>query len=293
MPAETNNVCVTITTGRSGSTFLQNVFRRNYPESRGILHESLHPGKAKPARFHRDYSAAALADPAVRAHLDGWDGLLQSGPVVDFGWVLGLLAPALRQRYGERLKVLTLTAHPVSVAASFANRGHYAVNRNREWAIDPFRETARFPQYCARWERMSAFERGLYRWLEITSFGVEYTQVLPAADSLSFRSSELFKDPQRIRRIAGLIGFADQELSLEVDRNESLDFHVERRPLREEWRRVYDMPEVMELAISMGFDMEEASLRQLVRRYQLQGLIPRLRHATRYWALREALGRLR
>lgn len=293
MDAAPHNVCVTITTGRSGSTFLHNVFQRNYPGQRGILHESLHPGKAKPAIYQRLDDESPLADPEVAAHLADWDGLLQAGPVVDFGWVLGWLAPALRRRYRERLKVLVLTAHPLSVAASFANRGHYTLNSNPAWAISPRHDRVVYGQrYAARWERMSPFEKGLYRWLETTRFGLDLPMQYPDVESMAVLSRDVFSNTHIAESIAEMIGFPRKALDYHVERNESSRHHVERRPVGEEWRRIFDMPEVVDLAQSMGFDMAESTLERMIGRYRPQGVLPRLRHMTGYWAARERLGRL-
>ena len=290
---DSRDLCLTITTGRSGSTYLHNLFTHNYPEQRGILHESLHPRLAKPALHHRRFDASALEDPNLRRHFDALDALREHGQVVDFGWVLGALAPALVQRYGERLRVLLLTAHPVSVAASFANRGHYTRNRGRSWAISPFHDNARFQEYQSRWPAMSPFERGLFRWLEITSLGREFRERHPEVPVLAIRSDELFADPALAARVAEFVGLPPRELDFDVPKNEAASHHVERRPVGEEWRRVFDMPEVMALAETMGFDMRPENVARIVSRYQLHGWLAKLRHATGYWTMREHLGRWR
>ena len=285
---------MTITTGRSGTTFLHNVFRRTYPEQRGIFHESLHPGSAKPAMYQRLADRTALDDPEVAAHLAQWDELLQVGPVADFGWVLGWLAPALVQHYRERLKVLILTAHPLSVAASFANRGHYTLNRSHLWAISPHHErVVHGARYAARWSGMSAYEKGLYRWLETTQFGIDFRRDFPEVEVMEALSQDIFAKPQIIERIADTIGFPSRPLDLRVDKNETSRQHAERRPVGEEWKRIYDMPEVVELAQGLGFDMSESTLAKMVGRYRPQGVLPNLRHLTGYWAAREKLGRWR
>ncbi len=287
-----NNVCVTITTGRSGSTYLQNVFRRTYPEQQGILHESLHPGMAKTATHHRKFDGSSAADPDFQAHMQDFRELLVRGPVVDFGWVLGCLAPAVREVFGSRLRVLLLTAHPVSVAASFANRGHYSENRNPAWAISPHHENSVFQQYQERWADMTPFEKGLFRWLEITRFGIDFRQRFPDVPTIAVRSDEMFRRPDIVESIAGLIGFESRKIDYDVGKNESLDYHVERRPIGEEWRKFHDMPEVVDLADSLGFDTRPEFVEKLVRKYQVSGLIPRLRHRTGYWAMRERIGGL-
>jgi hypothetical protein len=138
---------------------------------------------------------------------------------------------------------------------------------------------------------MSAFEKGLYRWLEITSFGIEFAAGLPAASCMAIRSPDLFRTPALANAIARFVGLPEQPLVIEADRNEALRFHVERRPVGSEWRRVFAMPEVVELATSLGFSMDEQYLSKMILKYQLHGLMPHLRHASGYWPAREALGR--
>jgi len=287
-----SNICVTITTGRSGSTYLSNVFESAFGAGHGVLHESLHPGKAKPAFHHRRFDGGAIEDPEVAVHLDTLKALAEFGPVVDFGWILGSLAPACRSAFGQRLRVLAITNHPVAVAASFAVRGHYFRNKNPAWAISPLHERVVFPQYGDRWSAMTPFEKGLYRWLEITLFGLDFKERFPEVPCLTFRSDEIFNNAINLRRIAEFVGFSGAEPRHEAGRNEATDNHVERWPIGREWKRVFDMPDVVSLAESMGFDMSEAEIRRIVSKYQLHGLMPRARHAFGYWAAREHFGAL-
>jgi len=288
-----SNICITITTGRSGSTYLSNAFGRALPGAQGILHESIHPGRAKPATHHRRFDGAALGDPEVVAHLQSMVALAEHGPVVDFGWVLGGLAPACRLAFGERLRVLILTQHPVAVAASFAVRGHYFRNKNPAWAISPLHERVVYPQYAARWSEMTPFEKGLFRWLEITRFGLDFQQQFPDVPCLSFRSNEVFRNFDTVRRIAEFIGFPADQLRHEAGKNEATGNHVERWPIGDEWRKTFDMPDVVTLAESLGFDMSTPAVEKIVSKYQLHGVLPRVRHALGYWAAREHLGRIR
>jgi hypothetical protein len=283
-----------LSTGRSGTTYLQNLFREALPaEAEGILHESLHPGRAKPAVFHRRFDTSPLEDPEIAQHVREWDALLGSQPVIDFGWTTGCLAPALALTRPQQLRVLVLVAHPVSVAASFANRGHYTLNANPAWAISPSHANVRHPQYASRWTHMSPFEKGLFRWLETTAYGLEFVERFPDIPNLRLRSDEVFADPSRVLEIAALMGLSHAQFRFDVPRNESMREHVERRPLGAEWQRIFDMPEVVELASRLGFDMDERAVAEKARRYQLQGPMAKLRHALHYWPMRERMGRLR
>ncbi len=286
-------ICVSITTGRSGSTYLANAFQASHGQHGGVLHESLHPARARTALHHRLFDGSALDHPPVAEHLASLQKLAESGPLVDFGWVLGCLAPACRQAYGSRLRVLRLTHHPVSVAASFAVRGHYQRNKSKTWAISPLHERVVYPQYAAAWPNMSSFEKGLYRWLEITQFGLDFQERFPEVPCLALRSSEVFSNRETLRKIADFIGFTEGEVRPQAAKNEVVDQHLERWPMRDEWKKTFAMPDVVALAERLGFDMSESELQRIAGKYQLQGLMPRVRHWSGYWAARESLGALR
>jgi hypothetical protein len=137
---------------------------------------------------------------------------------------------------------------------------------------------------------MTAFEKGLFRWLEITRFGIDFRQRFPDVSLLAARSDELFKRPGIAEEIGRLIGFAPRPIVYDVAKNETVEHHVERRPVGNEWRKFYEMPEVVELADALGFDTRADYVERLVRKYQVSGFAPRLRHATAYWRMRERLG---
>jgi hypothetical protein len=292
--AEPHPLSLVISTGRSGTTYLENVFRAALPaQAAGILRESLRPGRAKPAIYHRRFDTSPLADPAIARHVEGWDALLDSQPVVDFGWTSCCLAPAFALRRPTQLRVLLLLAHPVSVAASFANRGHYTVNANPAWALTPSHLNVRYPHYASRWECMSPYEKGLFRWLEITAFGLEFAERFPHIPILRLRREQVFDNADHLYEIADLMGFGKPHFRLDLPRNETMREHVERRPVGMEWERVYDMPEVVELASSLGFDMDRQAVAETARKYQLHGPLAALRHVTGYWQVRERVAKLR
>ena len=82
-------VTLTVSPGRSGTTFLHRTFEEHLAARGTIAHETLHAEIARPAEFHRGYSAArcaeALAEPMIARVAEHWADRAESGPVVDFG----------------------------------------------------------------------------------------------------------------------------------------------------------------------------------------------------------------
>ena len=290
-------VTLTVSPGRSGTTFLARTLLEHFGRDAEVHHEFLWHPDTKPAVFHRRTDDAAkremLANPAVRATVDRWAELSERRPVVDFGWTMRGLIPVFRDVLGDRLRVLVVHRHPVSVAASFAAMGAYARWRSPDDHSAPDHPRALFPQFRDRWPGMTAYERMLYLWLEVTASGLEWAERLPAETVRVEKADDFFADPDRIGAIAAFCGFPGGPIPPSPTRN-----RIERRdretfPMRDQWRRTFDHPELLSLADELGYDMSEATVRSLAEKYRLpDGLGPRLRCATGYWTWRNRAGLL-
>lgn len=200
-----------------------------------MYHEALHPNVARPAEFHRCYDEALqrelMSIPPVQHIVATWLSEAESGPVVDFGWTTQGLVPALFRKLGSQFRVLVLYRHPVNVAASMT--GQYSVNTSPAWAITPWHSRVRYPSFQDRWHRMSPFEKGLYRWLEITAYGLELTDLYPSLDCLVVKSEDLYQIPSTTREIASFCGFpsAESDLVRSNERHSIEAARIERSPL--------------------------------------------------------------
>ncbi|MFH5805528.1 hypothetical protein [Alienimonas sp. DA493] len=294
-PIAAHPITVTVSTGRCGTTYLAETFELSFPDAT-IAHESLHPNVAKPAVYHRAYDARAfepmLAEPGVRAVLNDWRDASERAPVFEAGWTMSALVPGLRQEYGDQLRALIVHRHPVQVAASFAVMGHYSLNKSPAWAITPFHDRVLYPQFADRWDGMSPFERSLYRWLEITAYGLELPKRFPDLSTLTVTADEIFRSPETLDRIAEFAGLpARKEIPQSPRKNVFRQNDVEVRPIGDEWERYDRHPEVVSLGRELGYDMSRDHLRDIVRKYQMPpGVLPWLRRASGYWALRRRGG---
>jgi hypothetical protein len=298
----------TLTTGRAGTTLLFTSFAAGWGDGVRVEHEPL-VHAARPRHLFRCYEVErqdlALADPEIGGFVRGVARTSEERPVLLFGNTLSHLAPVLRRELGDRLRFLHLHRDPVVTAASIW------VKTRPEWwdtrsydadpcgiRIAPFDPHARFVEYRDRWAEMSLFERILYQWLERHAAALEAHERMPEIPFLSLRSEDLFADPHAtIERLAEHAGLGPPERGSPeaTRRNATWDRTKELRPLGDAWRVYESHPAVVELAARLGHPLDPQDLERTMQRYQLPtGVLPWIRHRSRYWQLRgRAAHRLR
>jgi hypothetical protein len=286
---------------RSGTTLLHSLFRDSWGDRIRTEHEPIKHA-ARLRHLFRCFDAGrqdeALRDPAIGGLARELVRSAEERPVLVFGNTLSHLAPVFHRLLGDRLRLLHLHRDPVVTAASIF------VKSRAEWwervgrfeddshglRITPFDPHARFREYRERWASLTLFEAILYQWLERHAFALEVNQRMPEASFLSLRSEDLFADPRAaaatVARFAGL-GPPDPGALGDARRNESWDRSLERNPLGEEWRVYTGHPAVLDLARRLGHPVDPRWIEGEMERYRLPpGLLPRLRHRTRFWERR-------
>jgi hypothetical protein len=261
---------------------------------------------ARPRHLFRCFDAErqeiALADPEIGGFVRGIARSSEERPVLIFGNTLSHLAPVFHRVVGDRLRLLHLHRDPVVTAAST-----YVKTRPEWWSrpayeddpygirISPFDPHARFVEYRDRWAGMSLFEWILYQWLERHAAALETHERIPEAPFLSLRSEDLFAAPDTtIATLAEFVGLDSPESpeGKGPRRNATWDRTRELRPLGDAWRAYESHPAVLELAAELGHPHDPEALERQMERYQLPpGVLPWIRHRTRYWELRRRTAR--
>jgi hypothetical protein len=252
----------------------------------------------QPAAFHRCYDAQTkeriLSTPVILDMLRLWQERAKTGPVVDFGWSMSSLVPAFYDELGEQLRVLVLHRHPISAAASFATLGFYKWHTNPRYAITPMHPRVQFPQYAALWNRMSSFERCLYRWLEVTAYGIELRSKIPPAQYKMIGFEELVKSEESLESIARFLGFSKTKEGRLEPAPEMNAVDIRSRevfPIGREWRNYLQFPDLLDVARQLGYNMEEDYVAQMIQKYQRPpGLLPFLRNVSGYWRVKSRVG---
>lgn len=193
-------VTMFISTGRCGTQWLTTALAELHPELR-VEHEPIGP-LYSPRRFFRRWEdpEAVLEVPAVREHLEGV--LAGRRAYVETGWPLFSALPLLAERIPERLRVVHLVRHPVPTALSHLAHSSYADSSRddaftRLATLGPEDPQVFHPEYAAWWGEISPYEKCLFWWTEVNSFGLEFPQRAPEIPFLRIRAEDLLGGEER------------------------------------------------------------------------------------------------
>ena len=120
----TGTVTFFITTARSGTQWLTAALREAYGDALVARHEPL-GYRYRPKVTLRDPDAlrALVRQPEIAAHFATIRTVSAERPYVEVGFPAYALAPALREEFGEALRLVQLTRHPLRVAGSLVSHG--------------------------------------------------------------------------------------------------------------------------------------------------------------------------
>jgi hypothetical protein len=170
------SVVAVLSSGRSGTRWLADGIRELCPDVE-VEHQPIGP-LYKPRWYFRRYDdpAVVLTVPEVRRHMTRIAKLER--PYVETGWPLLAALPLLAEMFGERLRIVHLTRHPVTSAlAHLADHAYAGSERDTDYTrlatLDPLDRNVFQPHYARIWHHMSPYEKCLFWWTEVHLFGLE------------------------------------------------------------------------------------------------------------------------
>jgi hypothetical protein len=186
---------VVLSTGRCGTQWLTATLKELYGDRIRVEHEPL-GALYSPRRFFRTYAEpeAILEVPEVRAHLEAIAAAER--PYVETGWPLFAALPLLAAVFGPALRVIHLTRHPVPSALSHMVHNCFAGSARD----DPYTRLATLgpadprvfqPEYAARWDELTAYEKCLFWITEVGMFGLEFEERHPEIPFLRIQSERM------------------------------------------------------------------------------------------------------
>lgn len=204
---------VFLSTGRCGTQWLAATLRELSADSIEVEHEPLGP-LYRPRRFFRCYEhpEAILEVPEVRRHVER---IAQIDHYVETGWPVFAAIPMLARRFPGRLRVVHLTRHPVPTALSHLAHSSYAGSARdddytRMATLGPVDANVRHPEYAERWSDLTPYEKCLYWWTEVHSFGLELPERLPDVPFMRVKAEEMLAgDEATLNRLASHIEIAN------------------------------------------------------------------------------------
>jgi hypothetical protein len=266
----TKRVVFFITTARSGTQWVASKLGEAYPDQVVAEHEPL-KYRYEPRKYLRD--AGKLRElahrPDIRAHLDRIHGIVKERTYVEVGFPAFAMAPILREEFGDSLRIVQLTRHPVRVAASIVTHHWFDGTRpdiQRCIVPTPFDAGSALPSYAPRWPQMSAFEKALCYWYEVHAFGVEQEALSPAGTFARFQFEQLLADPETQSRFPAFLGLPPsidwkQATAQRVDK-------IQRQTSQQiDWSAAKRHPKIWELASELRYELDQVSEAELAARY--------------------------
>ena len=251
-----------LSTGRCGTQWLARALSQCLGPRARVEHEPLRDDYQWRRRL-----AGGPPPEAVERHLLSIEETLRSQDYIESGCPSWSTLPYLKERLGERMRVVHLIRHPVTTALSWVSRGAYAepilpglpAGRVLLLPEDP---GVSHPEYRTAWPELSRFEKCLWFWAEVHSFGLRLEQLLEVA-WLRLPFEELFRGEGSVR-LAEFIGGMPTECLADTLRERTDRFHGF---AVEEWvdpARIGGHPVIVETAERLGYDplaFDEAALR--------------------------------
>ena len=269
MPPAT--ITIFLSTGRCGTQWLADTLRERHGDRLEVEHEPIGP-LYRPRVHFRSYDdpGAILREEEVRRHVDR---IARAGGYVETGWPVFAALPLLAERFGDSLRVVHLTRHPVPTALSHLAHNSYASSPRddaytRLATLGPGDPNVFQPEYAGRWHELTPYEKCLFWWTEVNLFGLEFPDRLPAIPFLRLKSENLLGGDGDA--LAALLEFMDlpwddgwvDATERNVDRwHHHTDHEVD--PLK-----VLDHPRTVHTARELGYDVSDLDLDALEARYR-------------------------
>lgn len=279
---------VCLNTGRCATVSLSEYFSWNYSDLAFVWHEPFHESLLPPAVHFRRYDELKWSwdsEPPctpklerIRPFVKLWKQLLDSGKsVLVFGWTIYPFIPLLISAFPSAVRILHLVRHPVAVAASFTNNGMYDAYVERRATsmnvhLDPRVSRTFYPEYRDTWKKLSPFEKNLFRWAEINSYGDELKTLYPDRPFMRRRVEDISKDV--LNDIAIFFGLPERSGDRIPNFNSQRNRRKSLRPIRDAFNLLSNHVHVIQLAESLGYNCSSESVRRIETNYDCpSGLI--------------------
>ncbi|MSU91713.1 hypothetical protein GE300_19215 [Rhodobacteraceae bacterium 2CG4] len=270
-----SKVVFLITTARSGTQWLHQTLASCYPDLVHAEHEPM--GYLYDPRHclrNPDRLARLAENPRLQAHFGDIDQVLASGKsYVELGFPAFAMAPLLRQRFGDRLRLVQVTRNPARVAASLVTHHWYMPDRRADIrdAIAPTPGDAgvRLHSYADRWDRLSPFEKNLFYWYEVHRFGLEQQDLSPPGGYHRARFEDLLKQREALTGLLDFLGLPPRP-EIETAPQRKIDRFHHKTAQAIDFRTIRRHPEIIALSEELGYrgQIQASDLKALAQRYQ-------------------------
>jgi hypothetical protein len=273
-----HQICLCLTTGRSGTTYLAHTLKATYHPNVDVFHEDIAEFQSKPRmnlwKLDESDFAPMRQDSFVAAHLSRIKERSNIRPYIDVGFPSMPLIPLILKTFEGRVRLLHLIRDPVTYAASMTTLGQYNPHMARTVGLgylqepNPLETRCAHPEYASKWVAMTAFEKALWRWAEYNLLALAIHQRFPDVPYMRLTSESLFKDADAPNRVAEFYGLPKKPLSPQPKfRNATNPNLTVYHPVGDEWRTYVNYPYVLELAERLGVPVKKDNLEARMKKY--------------------------
>ncbi len=259
-----------LSTGRCGTQWLAHVFATVYGDCLRVEHEPLHE-RYLPRQMlgWNDFALIpAVKAPPVLKHIEGIGQTLADRSYFETGHPCWSSLPSLARRLAGRVRIVHLVRHPVPTAYSWISNGAYVPPLLphlpiREF-LSPLDAGTKFSEYRDRWPSLQPWEKCLYYWAEVNAFGLDQEQKL-GVPWLRISYENLFT-PETLAGLASFLGLPDRPALAEAVA-QRVDEHHFAAGVWMDPRQIHAHPRVIEVAASLGYDVDQFDECALRARY--------------------------
>lgn len=273
-PARRNPLVLFLSTGRCGTQWLATNLADVYADLADVTHEPIGPAYRCREFFRAPGRLAEMAAvPEIAAHLDAVDATLARTTYIETGWPLFSAIPLFAQRFGEQLRIVHLTRHPVPTAISHMVHKTYAGSPRVDGytqlaALDPFCPGVFHPDAAADWPELTPYEKTLFWWTEVHRYAEELQQRHPEIPFHRVRAEDVLRgDPDALGQLCAFMGLPWRpELARRT--TQRVDEWHHRTDSDFDWSKVLDHPETVRTARRLGYEVDGVDERALAARYK-------------------------
>ena len=160
--------------------------------------------------------------------------------------------------------------------------------------VSPFDQKTIAPDFSSSWRGMNHVEKCFFWWYVCYREIIEYTEIFPETPKLFLSFDAFFNDERKCNEMVKFLNIDSQKFlnSLVHERNSRHRFMRETFPLHSEWKSLLNHEKINDFAEkNFNYTITYKELQEIARRYYLpEGLMPLLRHKTRFWERRRRVG---
>lgn len=194
-----NSVILFLSCGRTGTQWFADKLAQYYSDLAQVAHEPL--GNAyQSVRFFRQKDAPSEQQslPEIDRHFKAIKTVLEQKHYIEAGWPAYAAIPAYLKQFPTRFKLIHLVRNPLHNAASMTTL-HFYSPRNAEevaffdtYLLTPYKAHVRHPEYASIWNKLTPFDKNLFQWLEVNSWGNELVKLNPEMSYHRLKYEDVF-----------------------------------------------------------------------------------------------------